>query len=118
MEAEGKFGGKVQPKTIEEWNRREPNHQIVRKDRYKLMQYGVFILAGLVLIMAYAVLNDSFKSNVTQTCPEIPQCPACPVVNIPSCPSNNFSCPSVNLSCPTMNCNFPSSLNINVSDQS
>jgi hypothetical protein len=106
------------PKTIEEYKSQanpilqEHGQQIVKKSQYTLIKYGLWILAGIVIILAYAVINNSFKSEIN-----IPSCPApAEIPPCPSCPTNTCS-PSLscgNLTCPSL----PSILQINLTNHS
>jgi hypothetical protein len=61
------------------------------------------------------MMTGKFKSEIScPTCPNLPSIPECPTVTcpvIPSCPS----CPSNNI---TSVCNFPTNLNLNISNHS
>lgn len=106
-----------QPKDMKEFDKQSNqelkphNRKVVNKSSYELIKWGLWLLFGIVLVLGYAVLNDSFKSDIN-----IPQCPA-PAV-IPACPESP-SCPAFpNLTFPdcTNTCNFPSSIQINLTN--
>jgi len=100
------------PKNLPEFDERANRElkpygrKIVKGSNYELMRYGLVVLAIGVLIFGYVALNDKFKTDIscpTFTCPTTPACPSCPGLNLslPDC---------------TNTCNFPSSININLTN--
>jgi len=111
---EGNYG---KPTTMKEFDKqsneklRPVNRKVVDRNFYELIKWSLWIFFGLVLVLGYAVLNDSFKSEIScPSCPAIPECPACPI-----CPSNNISCnPSLNCGA----CNLPPNLTVTLANNS
>lgn len=114
---EGNYG---KPTTMKEFDKesnerlKPVNRKVVDRNFYELIKWSLWIFVGLVLVLGYAVLNDSFKSNINiPQCPEPATIPPCP--EVPSCPSNNISCnPSLNCGA----CNLPSNLTVTLTNNS
>jgi len=83
--------------------------KIVNENYYNLLKIVVIIFGIGIIILGYAIYNDSFKTDIPP-CPIIPSCPTCPDIKIPSCPTNNCA-----VTCGDIQ--FPSSFNVNLVNQ-
>lgn len=114
---EGQYGN---PTNMQEFDKqanqrlKPVNRKVVDRNVYELIKWSLWIFVGLVLVLGYAVLNDSFKSEIScPSCPTpatIPPCPECP-----SCPNISNNC---DVQCSNLSCNFPSNLNIKLENSS
>lgn len=102
------FGDKAIP-LLEQYGLIEK--QEVRKEG-NLKWIGIILICmSFVAIFLYAIHQEAFKSDISNSCPEI------------NCPSYNLSCPSLTCpSCPNQvcdtTCSFPDNLSINLKNQS
>ena len=125
-EFESNFGPQFKPlpnnpRTVEEYEEKANpdlkahNRRIVKNDYYQLMKsalIGLGIFCGVLLYLIYnGYINDEviIPACPNFSCPDIPENVACPEMNCPIIPP----CPICHNIC---NVEFPSELNVNVTE--